>query len=98
MLYYLLCTVVKLNVNSIYLIIKNFLLDLQNFSISIHEEKLADGKISRDFLGSLADFWLKWINVYYLDKYFFCYNIREKNDKKNISLEIVALDPREIAA
>jgi DNA excision repair protein ERCC-2 len=32
-----------------------------------------------------------------LENYFFCYNIREVKGKRSISLEIVALDPREIA-
>ncbi|MFX1375474.1 MAG: helicase C-terminal domain-containing protein [Promethearchaeota archaeon] len=75
---------------------KNLIHDIQDFSISIHEEKLANGNISRDYLGTLADFWLKWIITYNLDSYFFCFNIKEVKGKKSISLEIVALDPREI--
>jgi len=75
---------------------KNFLTDLYDFSTSIHEEKLANGEVSRDYVGSLADFWLKWIKSYILDSYFFSYNISRQKDKKNISMEIVALDPREI--
>ena len=76
---------------------KNFLEDLLDFSIAIHEEKLANGDISRDFSGSLAEFWLKWLKTYSLDNYFFCYNLKEIKGKRSISLEIVALDPREIA-
>ncbi len=76
---------------------KNFINDLYDFSESIHEEKIANGEISRDFLGSLAEFWLKWIKTYALDSYFFCYRIQERKGKKNIALEILALDPREIA-
>jgi DNA excision repair protein ERCC-2 len=76
---------------------KNFIRDLHEFSISIHEEKIANGEISRDYVGSLAEFWLKWIKTYFLDSYFFCYKIQEKNGKKNIALEILALDPREIS-
>ncbi|MFX1321345.1 MAG: helicase C-terminal domain-containing protein [Promethearchaeota archaeon] len=75
---------------------KNFIKDLYEFSISIHEEKIANGDISRDFVGSLAEFWLKWLKTYLLDSYFFCYNLKEKKGKRSISLEIVALDPREI--
>jgi len=59
--------------------------------------KLANGEISRDFVGSLAEFWLKWLNTYTLDNYFFCYNLRMIKGKRRISLEIVALDPREIS-
>ncbi len=75
----------------------NFIEDLHDFSVSIHEEKLANGEISRDFVGSLAEFWLKWLKTYSLENYFFCYNIKEIKGKRSISLEIVALDPREIA-
>ncbi|MHA1342584.1 MAG: helicase C-terminal domain-containing protein [Promethearchaeota archaeon] len=76
---------------------ENFINELYEFGIEIHEEKIANGEFSRDFIGPLAEFWLKWINTYSLDNYFFCYKIQEKKNKKNIALEIVALDPREIA-
>ncbi len=76
---------------------KNFIEELHDYSVSIHEEKLANGEISRDFVGLLAEFWLKWLKTYTMDNYFFCYNIKEKKGKRSISLEIVALDPREIA-
>ena len=75
----------------------NFINDLIDYGLSIHEEKLADGKISRDFIGTLGEFWLKWMKTYLLDNYFFCYNISKNNGKRAIALEIVALDPREIA-
>jgi len=75
---------------------KNFIEDLHQFSESIHEEKLANGEISTDFVGSLAEFWLKWLKTYTLDNYFFCYNIKERKRKRSISFEIIALDPREI--
>ena len=76
---------------------ENFLIELHDFSLAIHEEKMANGQISRDFVGSLADFWLKWISTYTLDNYFFCLNLHRIDNKKSISLEIVALDPREIS-
>ena len=76
---------------------KNFVNDLLDYSASIHEEKLANGDISRDYLGSLAEFWIKWIRCYLLENYFFCYNIKTVKGKSSISLEIVALDPREVA-
>ncbi|MFX1356265.1 MAG: helicase C-terminal domain-containing protein [Promethearchaeota archaeon] len=75
---------------------KNFITELQDFGSSIHEERISKGEISRDYLGSLAEFWLKWINTYNLDSYFFSYNINENKGKKTISMEIIALDPREI--
>ncbi|MGV9198610.1 MAG: helicase C-terminal domain-containing protein [Promethearchaeia archaeon] len=74
----------------------NFLDEILDLSRLIHEEKLANGQVSRDYIGSLANFWLKWIKTHTLDKYYFCYNVRNIKDKKSISLEIVALDPREI--
>ncbi|MFX1420422.1 MAG: helicase C-terminal domain-containing protein [Promethearchaeota archaeon] len=76
---------------------RNFLEDLLDFSAAIHEERLANGEISRDFIGSLTEFWLKWLDIYTSDNYFFCYNLKEIKGKRSISLEIVALDPREIA-
>ena len=75
---------------------KNLIQEIQEFSISIHEVKLANGKLSRDFLGSIAEFWLKWLKTFNLDNYFFCFNLKEIKGKRSISLEIVALDPREI--
>ena len=76
---------------------KNFIEELHDFSVSIHEEKLANGEISRDYVGSLAEFWLKWLKIYTSDNYFFCYNLKTVKGKRSISLEIVALDPREIS-
>ncbi|MFX1364238.1 MAG: helicase C-terminal domain-containing protein [Promethearchaeota archaeon] len=76
---------------------KNFIEEILDYSVSIHEEKLANGEISRDYVGSLAEFWLKWVNTYTLDNYFFCYNVKMIKGKKSISLEIIALDPREIS-
>ena len=76
---------------------KNFIEELNDFSVSIHEEKLANGEISRDYVGSLAEFWLKLLKIYTSDNYFFCYNLKTVKGKRSISLEIVALDPREIS-
>ncbi|MFW9987213.1 MAG: helicase C-terminal domain-containing protein [Candidatus Odinarchaeota archaeon] len=76
---------------------KNFIEELLEYSASIHEEKIANGEISRDYIGSLAEFWMKWVNTYALDNYFFCYSLKMIKGKRSISLEIVALDPREIS-
>lgn len=76
---------------------KNFIEELLDYSVSIHEEKIANGEISRDYVGSLAEFWMKWLNTYTLDNYFYCYNLKMIKGKRSISLEIVALDPREIS-
>ena len=76
---------------------RNFITDLQDFSIAVHNEKLANGEVSREYLGPLAEFWIKWMKCYLLDNYFFCYNIKTIKGKSSISIEIVALDPREIA-
>ncbi len=75
---------------------KNFIIDLQEFGTSLHEEKVANGEIARDYVGSLAEFWLKWIKSCTLENYFFSYNLSEKKGKNTISLDIIALDPREI--
>jgi len=76
---------------------KNFIGELYDYSVAIHDEKVSNGEISRDYVGSLAEFWLKWLKVYMLDNYFFCYSNKEIKKKRSIALEIVALDPREIA-
>ena len=44
----------------------------------------------------LARFWQNWIEKCKSDRYFFCYHIILKNDEKTISLEVVALEPREV--
>ncbi|MBD3255086.1 MAG: hypothetical protein GF383_08325 [Candidatus Lokiarchaeota archaeon] len=75
---------------------QKFINQIHEFSVSIHEEKTANGEISRDYLGSFADFWIKWINSYSLESYFFCYSVSGKQRKRYVSLEIIALDPREI--
>ena len=75
----------------------NLINELYEFGTSINEERIANGIISRDYIGSLAEFWLKWIASYSLDNYFFSYNVRKKKEKTNITLDIVALDPREIS-
>ncbi len=75
---------------------KNIIEELHEFSISVHNEKNSDGKISRDYLGSFSEFWLKWLKTYNLENYFFCFTVKQVKRKRSISLEIVALDPREI--
>ena len=75
---------------------KNLIEEMLEFSISVHNEKNSDGKISRDFLGSFSEFWLKWLKTYNLESYFFCFTSKLVKGRKSITLEIVALDPREI--
>ena len=73
-----------------------FINEINDFGISIHEEKIANGEVSRDYVGAFAEFWIKWLETYSRDNYFFCYNKNYAGKKSSISLEIVALDPREI--
>lgn len=75
---------------------KNFILDLKEFGISIHQQRVDNGEIARDYIGSLVEFFLKWIKVCTLNNYFFSYNLHERKGKKSVSLDIIALDPREI--
>jgi DNA excision repair protein ERCC-2 len=75
---------------------KNLIEEIQEFGSSVHEVKNADGKISRDFLGTFAEFWGKWLKTYNRENYFFCFTNKLIKGKRSISLEIVALDPREI--
>ena len=74
-----------------------FIKDLYEFSYSIRQERIANGEISRNYVGIFAEFWLKWLKTYTLDSYFFCYNKRKGGKGNNISLEIVALEPREVS-
>ena len=77
---------------------ETFLKDLLEYGINLQEERMSDGKLTRNYFGSLANFWLKWLGTYILDNFFFCYGIRRnKNGNKNITLEIVALEPRDIS-
>lgn len=76
---------------------KNLLVEIHDFSVAVHNERVDNGQISRDFVGSFAEFWLKWLDTYELPNYFHSYALKEINEKRTISLEIVALDPREIS-
>lgn len=76
--------------------LENLIKELYDFGTSIHEQKLANGEFSRNHIGNLAEFWIKWFQTYILPNYFFCYTLREKKGKKSVYLEIVALDPRDI--
>ncbi|MFX1498356.1 MAG: helicase C-terminal domain-containing protein [Promethearchaeota archaeon] len=76
--------------------LENLIKDLYDFGTSIHEQRIANGEFSRNHIGTLAEFWIKWFQTYLLPNYFFCYTMREKKGKKLVFLEIVALDPRDI--
>ncbi len=76
--------------------LENLINDLLDFGTSLHEDKIANGEFSRNNIGSLAEFWLKWFNTYLLPNYFFCYSIKQIKGRRSASIEIVALDPRDI--
>ena len=76
--------------------LENLINDLFDFGTSLHEERIANGEFSRNNIGSLAEFWLKWFNTYLLPNYFFCYAIKQIKGRRSASIEIVALDPRDI--
>jgi DNA excision repair protein ERCC-2 len=75
---------------------KNFVIDLKEFGTYLHQQRVDNGEIARDYVSSLADFILKWIENCTKKNYFFSYNLHEKKGKISISLDIIALDPREI--
>lgn len=78
--------------------LKKFLKDLIETGIGLQEERMSNGKVTRNFLGALAEFWLKWLKIYNQDNYFFCFSVRRnKKGNRNINLEIVALEPRDIS-
>jgi len=76
--------------------LENLIKDLFDYGTSLHEERIANGEFSRNNIGSLAEFWLKWFNTYLLPNYFFCYSIKQIKGRRSASIEIVALDPRDI--
>ena len=76
--------------------LENFIKDIRDFGNSIYKERIANGEVSRDYIGAFAEFWLKWMEVYTRENYFFCYNKKSLGKKSSINLEIVALDPREV--
>ena len=56
-------------------------------------------EISKNNIRHLVKFWMNWCkksDSKNIEKYFFCYNIKKTGNRKYISLEVVALDPREI--
>ena len=81
------------DLNSFKILIK----ELKEFSSYVAEIKSSQGLVQRDYIGSIAKYWLKWLEVLDNERFFFCYNLRTTREgNKNISMEIVALDPREI--
>ncbi|MFX1600693.1 MAG: helicase C-terminal domain-containing protein [Promethearchaeota archaeon] len=53
-------------------------------------------RIELNRLRMLGNFWQKWIEKCRSKRYFFCYHKLKKNNENTISLEIVALEPREV--
>ncbi len=87
----------KLNVKSLGKLKREFM-NLLEIGEKIQEQKEEKMIFTKNFVSSLAKFWLKWMECYQSDAYFFCYNIKkgEDKEKKTIQLEINALDPREV--
>lgn len=75
---------------------KRFLEELDTLYAN-HDSKTKDKLgASLNQIPFLAKFWLNWLDKHQSEKYFFCYSVKSFNKRKFISLEIVALDPREI--
>ena len=72
------------------------LYDKMNFKTQEDFKKflLSLGAFNLDRLTLLTRFWLDWLTKSKSEKYFFCYYIKKKK-RTNISIEIVALEPRE---
>ncbi len=75
---------------------KEFLNELGDYNFVLRSVEEKENKISRDNLKYLIKFWNNWFEKRNSDKYFFCYNVKRTGNRKFISLDIVALDPREI--
>jgi len=75
---------------------KRFLEELDTLYGSFDSKTKDKARISQNQIPFLVKFWLNWFKKCESEKYFFCYNVKSFNKRKFISLEIVALDPREI--
>ncbi|MFX1501788.1 MAG: helicase C-terminal domain-containing protein [Promethearchaeota archaeon] len=62
----------------------------------ILQELPVEKRIELNRLRILERFWQNWIEKCTSNKYFFCYHMTKKGQEKLISLEIVALEPREV--
>ena len=51
---------------------------------------------SKDNIKAFVKFWKNWVKKYTSERYYFCYSVKKSGNRKFISLEIVALDPRDI--
>ncbi|MBN2155687.1 MAG: DEAD/DEAH box helicase family protein [Candidatus Lokiarchaeota archaeon] len=74
------------------------IIDLKGYGEGLMHEKLSAGMNPIDFIGNVAQFMEKLVQIRDKDNYFFCIvpKIR-KTGEKIFHLEIVALDPREIS-
>ena len=71
-----------------------FIEQIAEFSEIVMFNKYRDNILTKDYLGNLAKFWLKWLDAYKSNSYFFCFYKSQKTKNTNIYLEIVSLDPR----
>jgi len=78
--------------------LQDAILDLKAYGEGLLEEKISAGLNPIDFIGNVALFIEKLIHVRNNKGYFFCLVPKQlKNGEKTIQVEIVSLDPREIA-
>lgn len=75
---------------------KRFLKELGNLYDNFDSKVKDKAGASPNQIPFLVKFWLNWLEKAGSEKYFFCYSVKSFNKRKFISLEIVALDPREI--
>ena len=70
--------------------------DDAKISIQAQEKDNTKKEPSQDYIKIVVKFWLNWSRKLESERYFFCYHVKTAARKKYISLEIVALDPRDI--
>ncbi|KKK72135.1 hypothetical protein LCGC14_2906920, partial [marine sediment metagenome] len=74
--------------------------ELRNFLKNLKKEYRrrieSDGGSGPQTIDTLVKFWMDWVKKYNSDKYYFCYNLSKGINRNYISLEIVALDPRDV--
>lgn len=81
------------NTSEIRSFLMNLLIDYDNRKT---REKSKKEQVAKNSIKSLVQFWMEWAEKCNSDKFFFCYNKKKAGSRTYISLEIVALDPRDI--
>ena len=73
-----------------------FLDRMRDVGREVSSEKRHENDSSPDHIDTFVSFWEKFADNSDSESFFFCYNVRVSQKKRYISMEIIALDPRDI--